>query len=152
MVPAFAALPFYLSGAIPSATNAYFEALSGFSTNGATILADVAAAPRPVIFWRSLLQWTGGFSVLVFLSMLAGVLNLPGTTPLTRALAKNSGRKVASRLSHAVLSLFKVYALLTLICLFALWFLGMSAFDALCHAFGVLSTGGFLTASGAEAL
>src|SRR5690606_12358125 len=69
MVPAFAALPFYLSGAIPSLTNAYFEAISGFTTNGATVLADVGAVPRPVIFWRSLLQWTGGFSVLVFLSM-----------------------------------------------------------------------------------
>ncbi|WP_334129182.1 TrkH family potassium uptake protein [Sneathiella sp.] len=151
MVPAFAALPFYLSGAIPSATNAYFEALSGFSTNGATILADVAAAPRPILFWRSLLQWSGGFSVLVFLSMLAGVLNLPGTTPLTRALAKVSARPVTQRLGHAVLSLLKIYALLTAACIAALLVAGTGLFDAVCYAFSVLSTGGFLTSSGADA-
>jgi trk system potassium uptake protein TrkH len=144
-VPAFAGLPFYLSDAIPSATNAYFEALSGFTTNGATIIADVAAQPRAILFWRSLLQWTGGFSVLVFLSILAGALNLPGTNPLTRALAKSTRRPVTQRLGYAILSLFKIYTLLTAICILALWFSGMTAFDAFCYGFGTLSTGGFMT-------
>ena len=147
VLPAFAALPFYLSDAIPSATNSYFEAISGFTTNGATVIDDLDIQARAILLWRSLIQWAGGFSIIVFLSALASAFNLPGNNPLTRALAKSSRRQVSRRFGYAVLSLLKIYGLLTAICIVALWFSGMSAFDALCYAFSTLSTGGFVTSN-----
>tara|TARA_R110002111_G_scaffold19696_6_gene47654 strand:+ start:80 stop:793 length:714 start_codon:yes stop_codon:yes gene_type:complete len=147
VLPAFAALPFYLSDAIPSATNSYFEAISGFTTNGATVIDDLDIQARATLLWRSLIQWAGGFSIIVFLSALASAFNLPGNNPLTRALAKSSRRQVSRRFGYAVLSLLKIYGLLTAICIVALWFSGMSAFDALCYAFSTLSTGGFVTSN-----
>lgn len=149
IVPAFAGLPFYLSDAIPSATNSYFEAFSGFSTNGATIIDDLDVQPRAILLWRSLIQWVGGFSIIVFLSVLASAFNLPRSNPLTRAIAKSSRRRMSRRIGSAVLSLLKIYGLLTAICIVALWFAGMTAFDALCYAFSTLSTGGFMTTNGA---
>ncbi|MZR30442.1 hypothetical protein GQE98_07310 [Sneathiella sp. DP05] len=149
IVPAFAGLPFYLSDAIPSGTNSYFEALSGFTTNGATVINDLEAQPRAILLWRSLIQWVGGFSIVVFLSILASAFNLPRSNPLTRAIAKSSRRRMSRRIGSAVLSLLKIYSLLTAICIVALWLAGMSAFDALCYAFSTLSTGGFMTSNAA---
>lgn len=149
VVPAFAGLPFYLSDAIPSATNSYFEAFSGFSTNGATVIVDLDIQPRAILLWRSLIQWVGGFSIIVFLSVLASAFNLPRSNPLTRAIAKSSRRRMSRRIGSAVLSLLKIYGLLTAICIVALWFAGMTAFDALCYAFSTLSTGGFMTTNAA---
>ncbi|MCF8469103.1 MAG: TrkH family potassium uptake protein [Sneathiella sp.] len=147
VIPAFAALPFYLSDAIPNATNAYFEALSGFTTNGATVITDLDAQPRSILIWRALTQWIGGFSLIVFLSILSNAFNLPGNNPLTRAIAKSSGRPVSRRMGFAILSLLKIYALLTAFCIVALWFAGMPSFDSLCYAFSTLSTGGFMTSN-----
>ncbi|MFC4270348.1 hypothetical protein GQF03_01185 [Sneathiella chungangensis] len=149
MVPAFAGLPFYLSDAIPSATNSYFEALSGFTTNGATVIDDLNVQARAILLWRSMIQWTGGFAIIVFLSILASAFNSPGNNPLRRAIAKNSRRRVSRRVGYAVFSLLKIYALLTAICIVALWIAGMSAFDAICYAFSTLSTGGFMTSNSA---
>ena len=149
VVPAFAGLPFYLSDAIPSATNSYFEAISGFTTNGATVIDDLDSQMRAILFWRSMIQWIGGFSIIVFVSILASAFNLPRDNPLTRAIAKSSRRHMSRRIGYAVLSLLKIYSLLTAICVVALWFAGMSAFDSLCYAFSTLSTGGFMTSNAA---
>ncbi len=121
IIPAFAGLPFYLSDAIPSGTNSYFEAFSGFTTNGATIIDDLDVQAPAILLWRSLIQWVGGFAVIVFLSIMASAFNLPRSNPLTRAIAKSSRRRMSRRIGSAVLSLLKIYGLLTAICIVALW-------------------------------
>ncbi|MEH6547982.1 MAG: potassium transporter TrkG, partial [Sneathiella sp.] len=112
IVPLFAALPLYLSDAIPSATNAYFEALSGFTTNGASIIENLDEQAPSVLLWRSLIQWVGGFTLIVFVSLLASAFNIPGNNPLTRAIAKSTRRRLSRRIRFAVLSILKIYALL----------------------------------------
>ena len=149
VIPAFAGLPFYLSDAIPSGTNSYFEAISGFTTNGATVIDNLDIQPRAILLWRSLIQWTGGFSIIVFLSLLASAFSLPGNHPLMRAIAKSSRREMSRSIGYAVLSLLKIYGILTAICIVALWLAGMPAFDAICYAFSTLSTGGFMTSNAA---
>jgi len=147
IVPLFAALPLYLSDAIPSATNAYFEALSGFTTNGASIIENLNDQAPSVLLWRSLIQWVGGFMLIVFVSLLASAFNIPGNNPLTRAIAKSTRRRLSRRIRFAVLSILKIYALLTAVCIVALWAVGMPAFEAICYAFSTISTGGFTTSN-----
>ena len=143
IVPLFAGLPYYLSDAIPSATNAYFEAISGFTTNGASIIDNLDEQPRSILLWRSLTQWVGGFALIVFVSILATAFNIPGNNPLTRAIAKSSRRRMSRRVSAAVISILKIYALLTAVCIVSLVVAGMPAFESICYAFSTLSTGGF---------
>ncbi|TNE38418.1 MAG: TrkH family potassium uptake protein, partial [Alphaproteobacteria bacterium] len=147
VVPAFAAIPFYVSGTISLPLDAYFEALSGFTTNGATTITDLDNLPRGILFWRSILQWSGGFALIVFLSILATTFSLPVNNPLARAIAKSRRRRVSRRGAAGILSLFQVYVVLTLLCIIALWAVGMSAFDSLCYAFSTVSTGGFTTSN-----
>lgn len=149
VVPAFAAMPFFFSDAIPSATNAYFEALSGFTTNGASTIPDLDIQSKSILLWRALTQWAGGFSLIIFLSILATTFNLPGNNPLTRAIAKSKRRRVTGRGAFGLLSMLKIYALLTGVCIVALWLVGMPAFDALCYGFSTISTGGFTTSNSA---
>ncbi|GLQ07251.1 TrkH family potassium uptake protein [Sneathiella chinensis] len=144
IVPGFAALPFILSGALPDFINAYFEALSGFTTNGASVMGNLPDQPKSILLWRSLTQWVGGFAIIIFVSSLASTFNMPGNNPLNRAIAKSSRRRLSRRVRDAVLSLLRIYALLTAICFALLWLSGMPFFHALCYAFSTISTGGFM--------
>jgi trk system potassium uptake protein TrkH len=144
VIPAFAALPFYLAGVAPSLLDAFFEALSGFTTNGASVMEGLDDLPRSIILWRALIQWFGGFSLIIVISMLATAISIPGSSPLNRALARSTRRRLSRRVRDAVLSTLSVYAILTGLCIVLLWFSGLSAFDALCYGFSTLSTGGFL--------
>lgn len=144
VIPAFAALPFYLSGIAPTPLDAFFEALSGFTTNGASVLEGLDDMPRSIILWRALIQWFGGFALIIVISMLAGAISIPGSSPLSRALAKSTRRRLSRRVRDAVLSTLSVYAILTGLCIVLLWFSGLSAFNAICYGFSTLSTGGFL--------
>ncbi|MCR9213596.1 MAG: hypothetical protein NXI13_07750 [Proteobacteria bacterium] len=149
ILPLFAGLPFYLSDAIPSATNAYFEAISGFTTNGASIITDLDAQSHSILLWRSMIQWIGGFAIIVFVSILATAFNVPGNNPLTQAIAKSTRRRMSRRVRYAVTSILKIYALLTAICIVALWVAGMPAFESICYAFSTISTGGFTVSNNA---
>jgi len=151
VVPAFAGLPFYLGGTVSGLLDAYFEAISGFTTNGASILDNLDQLPRAVLLWRSLIQWFGGFSLIVLVSILATAVSMPGSSPLSGALAKSTRRRLSRRVRYAVISTLNIYAILTGICIVLLWFSGMSAFNALNYGFTTISTGGFtVTNSGQE--
>ncbi|WP_169569148.1 TrkH family potassium uptake protein [Sneathiella limimaris] len=151
VIPMFAALPFYLSGTLNSPVDAYFEALSGFSTNGASVFVLIEELPKSIILWRALLQWFGGFAFIIFLSILVSAISIPGSSPLSKALARSTRRRMSRRVRDAILSTLSVYAILTGLCIVFLWFTGLSAFNALCYAFSTISTGGFTVSShGAE--
>lgn len=139
----FGALPFWLSGEIPSYIDALFEIVSGFTTTGSSILNDIESLSHAHLFWRSFSHWIGGMGILVF--VVAFLPDVSGSTlhilkaempgPIVGKLV--SKVKVTSRL------LYKIYAVLTIMEVILLMFGGMPFFDSLLNAFGTAGTGGF---------
>ena len=139
-------LPFVFSGAIPSFIDALFETVSGFTTTGASILSDVEALPRGLLYWRSFSHWLGGMGILVFLLAIAPISgrNDGSTMHLLRAESPgpNVG-KLVPRMKQTAKILYLLYILLTLLNIVFLLLGGMPLFDSVCTAFGTAGTGGF---------
>lgn len=141
----FAAMPILLSGTVLQFHAAYFEALSGLTTTGASILFDVENAPRGILIWRALLSGLGGLIVIVLALVVAPVFNVGGAVLTRNLLPEGEGESIQTRLRGVMRSLAPIYGLLILLCLIALTAAGMPFFDALCHAMGAISTSGFST-------
>jgi len=145
LLSAIGALPLFLSQQVPSYTDAFFEITSGFTTTGASILFDVEALPRGILFWRSLTHWLGGMGIIVLYLALLPAL---GQTAVQLYRAESTGLKterMQPRIKETAKLLWSVYFFFSFV-EFVLHFAGgMSAFDALCHTFGAVSTGGFST-------
>lgn len=140
---AIGALPFVLTGAIPSYIDAFFETVSGFTTTGSTILTQIEALPHSILFWRSFTHWIGGMGVLVLL--LAILPSVQGTS-LHIMRAESTGPqpgKVAPRMSDTARILWRIYLTLSLLMFLALLLAGMPLFDSFIHVFGTAGTGGF---------
>ena len=139
----FGALPFWLSGAIPHFTDAYFETVSGFTTTGATILREIESLPKGILFWRSFTHWIGGMGVLVL--TVALLPRLSGrTSQLTRAESPGpTFSKLLPRTSDSAKILYALYIGLTVILFICLMCTGMNVYDALIHAVSTAGTGGF---------
>ena len=139
------AFPFYLSGEIPSFTNALFESVSGFTTTGVTVVSNVEELSRCILIWRSLSHWLGGMGILVF--MLA-VLPLRAGNTIHLLRAESSGpsvSKIMPRMQSSASVLYLIYISLTLIEAVLLKLGGMSVFDSLLYAMSTAGTGGFST-------
>ncbi len=141
----FGSLPFYLSAHFNNFTDAFFEAVSGFTTTGATVLVKVEVLPEPLQFWRCFTHWLGGMGIV-----LLGVAILPllghGGMQLYRAeFSGAKSEKLKPRIAETASALWKIYFALTVIEYLALRWAGMSRFDALCHTFSTLGTAGFST-------
>ena len=137
------ALPAWLSGQIPGFTDAVFESISGFTTTGATILADIESRSRGLLFWRALTQWLGGMGIVL---LALAILPLMGVGGMQLFRAEVSGpvtERLAPRISQTAKLLWSVYLLLTALQTTALMLAGLSLFDAVCHAFTTMATGGF---------
>lgn len=137
------ALPFYLTGAIPSYTDALFETISGFTTTGASILSEVEYIPKGVLFWRSFTHWIGGMGVLVF--MLAVIPFAEGDNiHIMRAESPGpSVGKLVPKVKSTAKILYSIYIVLTLVEMILLKLTGMSLFEASVMTFGTVGTGGF---------
>ncbi|MBR2615337.1 MAG: TrkH family potassium uptake protein [Clostridia bacterium] len=142
-VSAIGALPFFLSGQIPSYVDAFFETVSGFTTTGASILTDIEAMEKGLLFWRSFTHWVGGMGVLVFL--MAFIPNLSDRTiHIVRAeMPGPSVGKLLPRVRDTAKVLYIIYLFITAAAILSLWASGMSLFDSSIHAFGCVGTGGF---------
>ncbi len=139
------ALPFYLSEHFPTFTDAFFESVSGFTTTGATVLSNIEAVPRSLLLWRSLTHWVGGMGIIL---LGIAILPLVGTGGLELYRAEFSGassEKISPRVAETATALWKIYALLTVAAFVAFFAAGLSPFDAICHTFSTLGTGGFST-------
>ena len=139
----FGMLPYVLWGGEFTLINAWFESVSGYTTTGSTILNDIEALPRSLIFWRSSTHYIGGLGVVVFLLLVmpdASPYRLKLTNMELSSLSKE-GYRYKSTKTIAIIT--KVYVVLTLVFFFSLWAAGMSSFDALNHAFSLAATGGF---------
>lgn len=137
------ALPFYISGSIPSYIDALFETVSGFTTTGSSIVRDIESMPRGLLFWRSFTHWIGGMGVLVFTMALAPLL---GGRSVFLARAESPGPtfgKLVPKLSESSKILYIIYAGMTAILIILLIIAGMPVFDSFIHAFGTAGTGGF---------
>ncbi len=144
-VAVFGCLPFYFSPYFSSFTNSFFEATSGFTTTGATILDRVDALPEPLQLWRCFSHWLGGMGIV-----LLGIAILPlvghGGMQLYRAeFSGAKSEKLKPRIAETAAALGKIYLAFTVIEFALLRLLGMSAFEAACHTFSTMGTGGFST-------
>ncbi len=136
-------LPFSLSGYIPKYIDALFETVSGFTTTGATILADVEILPKSILFWRSFTHWVGGMGVLVFL---VAILPLSGGSNMHLVKAESTGPAVSKLVPKTGMSaklLYAMYIVLSLLEFVLLLFGGLDVFDSLTLMFGTAGTGGF---------
>ena len=138
------ALPFYISREIPAFIDAFFEMVSGFTTTGSSILSDVEALPRSLLYWRSFSHWLGGMGVLVFLLAFTGEQGKGFTMHLLRAESPGpSVGKLVPKMRKTATILYLLYIALTLINIVFLLIGKMPLFDAVCTAFGTAGTGGF---------
>lgn len=144
----FGALPAFLSGAIPSFTDAYFESMSGFTTTGASILTNIEAMPRGILFWRSLTHWLGGMGIIVMSLAILPLLGVGGMQLFRAEVPGPVTDKLTPRIKQTAEILWGVYMLLSFLETALLMLGGMTLFDALCHTFGTMATGGFSTRSG----
>jgi trk system potassium uptake protein TrkH len=144
-VSAFGALPFYLSPFYPTITDAFFESASGFTTTGATVLDNVEVLPEPLQFWRHFTHWLGGMGVVL---LGVAVLPLVGHGGMQLYRAEFSGarsEKLTPRITETASALWRIYLLLSVASYVSLRLAGLSTFEALCHTFSTLGTGGFST-------
>lgn len=136
------AIPFYATGNIKSFTDAIFETASGFTTTGASILRDVEALPKCLLFWRSFTHWIGGMGILVF--MMAFASSSADEMNIMRAESPGpSVEKMVPKVKETAIILYGIYTVMTIILIIALIMAGMPVFDSVCHAFGTAGTGGF---------
>lgn len=139
----FGALPFYVSGAIPSFINSFFEASSGFTTTGASILTHIEDLPRGILFWRSFTHWVGGMGVIV---LTLAILPSIGAGSVQMMKAESPGPnpgKIVPRVAETAKILYGIYIMITIVEIILLKIAGLPFFDAAIHTFGTVGTGGF---------
>ena len=138
-------VPFLLSGDIPSVAGAFFETMSGFTTTGFTVVDHLDTMSKGMLFWRALTQWVGGLGIVCFTIALLPIFG-GGNLQLFSAEATGvTHDKLHPKISMTTKLIWTVYILLTSLCTVLLWAGGMNVFDAVCHAFSIMGTGGFST-------
>lgn len=141
----FGALPYLLSGAIPSPLDAVFETMSGFTTTGSTILTEIEHLPESLLFWRALTHWLGGMGIIVLSLAILPMLGVGGMQLFKAEVPGPTTDRLKPRIQDTAKLLWGVYVLLTAAEALLLMFGGMNFFDAICHSFATLATGGFST-------
>ncbi len=145
VVPLFGVLPYILTGSIPHFADAYFETASGFSTTGSSILSDIEALPKSVLFWRALTHWIGGMGIIVLVIAILPLMKIGGSHLMQTEGSFFGVDKIKPRLIDVAKQLWIIYVGLTLLEIICLMIAGMDWFDASCHSFATIATGGFST-------
>ncbi len=144
VLPVFGAIPFMLGATQSSFADAYFEAMSGLTTTGSTVLSGLDDLPRGLLFWRSMLQWFGGIGIIIVAMVFLPELRVGGMQ-IFRSEAFETGEKVLPRAAEIAARISGIYIGLTFANVIAYLMTGMSGFDAVNHAMTTMSTGGFST-------
>ena len=145
LASAFGALPFYISGSIPSYVDAFFETVSGFTTTGATIINDIEVLPMGILFWRSFTHWIGGMGILV---VAVAILPMMGSGGFHVFKAESPGPvadRIVPRIKDTAKILYATYIIISLAEFILLLIGGMTPFESAVHTFATLGTGGFST-------
>lgn len=141
----FGGLPFVLEGSIPQASAAVFEAVSGFTTTGATVVADVDGLSRATNLWRCLSHWVGGMGIVVLFVAVFPTLGVGARHLFRNEVAGPISGNLRPKIKQTALTLWWIYGGLTALCALMFYLAGMPGYDAICHAFSTMGTGGFST-------
>ncbi|WP_284223915.1 TrkH family potassium uptake protein, partial [Brevundimonas denitrificans] len=128
--------------------DAYFEAMSGLTTTGSTVLTGLDFAPPGILLWRALLQWLGGIGIIVMAIAILPLLRVGGMQLFRMEGAEASSEKALPRVAEIVKSIGSIYLILSIICTICYYLAGMSFFEAVAHAMTTISTAGFSTSDG----
>jgi trk system potassium uptake protein TrkH len=139
----FGSLPYLLSGALPNFADSWFETVSGFTTTGATVLADIGAVERGLLFWRSFTQWIGGMGVLIFIVAVIPQISGRGIHLLRAEMPGPIIGKLLPKARNTAISLYGIYIFLTLVLAILLKASGLGFYDSAVHALTTAATGGF---------
>ena len=139
------ALPFYFSQFFSSFTDSFFESASGFTTTGATILSDIESVAGSLLFWRALTHWLGGMGIILLGIAILPLIGTGGMALYRAEFSGSSSEKLKPRIAETASSLWGIYFALTFACFLLLMVAGMRPFEAICHAFATMATGGFST-------
>ena len=145
VLSAFGLLPYYLSGQVASLTDAWFESMSGFTTTGATIIPNLDIITHGLLFWRSLTQWIGGMGIIVLSIAILPIFGLNGMQLYAAEVSGLTYEKLSPRIADTAKMMWSTYLILTATEIVGLWLCGMPIFDAICHSFSTIATGGFST-------
>ena len=143
-VAVFGSLPFIFSSMELSITDAFFESMSGITTTGSTIIANLENAPKGILLWRAILQWLGGIGIIVMAITLMPIMNVGGMQ-LFKISSNDSSEKLLPKSKEISLRLIYVYLGLTALCSIAYKIFGMNFFDSIAHSMTTIATGGFST-------
>lgn len=141
----FGSLPYLFSGSLPDPVDAYFEAMAGFTTTGASVMTDVEAHAKSVLFWRALTQWVGGMGMIVLSVAILPLLGVGGMQLFQAEMAGPTADRLTPRIQDTARLLWVAYAVITGGGILLLWIGEMDFFDAVCHTFSAVATGGFST-------
>ncbi|MBW2574651.1 MAG: TrkH family potassium uptake protein [Deltaproteobacteria bacterium] len=141
----FGAFPFYLGAEFGTFVDAFFESVSGFTTTGSSILTNIEAVSKGLLFWRSFIQWLGGMGIIVLSVAILPFLGVGGMQLYKAEVPSPVPDKLKPRIRDTATVLWKVYALISLSEIILLMIGGMDLYDALCHTFTTMPTGGFST-------
>ncbi len=136
-------LPFYISGAIPHFVDAFFETMSGYTTTGASILTNIEALPKSILFWRSLTHWLGGMGIVVLTVAIFPLLGIGGLQLIKAEAPGPTIDKITPKITETAKILWYIYLTLTISETLLLMAGGMNLYDSFTHTFGTLATGGF---------
>ncbi|WP_054716066.1 TrkH family potassium uptake protein [Marinifilum fragile] len=141
----FGALPYWIGSYVPSYTNAFFETISGFTTTGASVISDIESLPHGILFWRSLTHLLGGMGILVLTVAILPIFGFGGMAMFNAEAAGVTVDKLHPRIKETAKRLWGIYMLLIALEIIFLMLGDMGLFDAVCHSFGTLASGGFST-------
>jgi len=141
----FGGLPYLFTGTVDSLVDACFEAASGFTTTGSTVMTDVEKNSYGVLFWRGLTQWLGGMGIILLSMAFLPFLGVGGMQLYKAEVPGPTADKLTPRISHTARVLWQVYILISAVQVFVLLLGGMNLFDSICHTFTTMATGGFST-------
>lgn len=145
MMSLFGAIPFLLTSTFHSFTDAYFESMAGFTTTGASVLTNISATPKGVLFWRSMIQWIGGMGIIVFALAILPMLRTGGMQLFKAEVPEISVDKLRPRIIDTAKALWLIYVIFSALNTILLMLAGMDFYDAICHTFTTMATGGFST-------
>lgn len=139
----FGALPFYITGSVTNFIDALFESISGFTSTGCTILTDIEALPKSLLYWRSLSQWIGGLGIIVLAIAVFPMFKTSGYQIFSLEASVLLNQKLKPRTTDIAKRLWFIYLILTIILVLLLLLGGMNLFESICHSFATIGTGGF---------
>jgi trk system potassium uptake protein TrkH len=145
LAAAFGSLPYLIHGVLPTFGDAFFESISGFTTTGATVITNIEGIPHGILFWRSLTQWLGGMGIIILSIAIFPLLGVGGMQLYKAELPSPVKDKLTPRVTETARTLWIVYVIISTVEFILLLFGGMDVFDALCHTFTTMATGGFST-------